>query len=225
MFNVKDLKYPPNVEIDESNFPNAWAKLVMKIMQAGMIVPTEYSNYAKDVCSRVTLSGKALQQIANIDMHTQDPFGKFEYTHYDRLQNYRTGSPILHCPNCESDVFTAPGINQLHVLKDKLKGGVTRRAQAITWRPKEDAYSQHPPCLQRIWIRPFTQKTCEVHLMWRSRDAYGAWASNLCGVIDMIHREVLDGSDFKIVKLVDVCNSAHVYDYDWDAANKVVLEK
>ena len=245
MFNVKNLKYPPNVEIDESNFPNAWAKLVMKIMQAGMIVPTEYGNYAKDVCSRVTLSGKALQQIASVKMHKRDPFGEvrtkeylkqftsdydwedqgFEYTYYDRLTHYRTGSPIVTCPNCKSEVFVASGINQLHALRDNLTGGVTRRAQAITWRPKEDTFSQHPPCLQRIWIRPLTDETCEVHLMWRSRDAYGAWASNLCGIVRMIHREVLDGSDFEIVKLVDVCNSAHVYDYDWDAANKVVLEK
>lgn len=217
------MEFPPNIDIVESDFPKAWAKLVMKIMISGMVLTTEYGNKSKDVCSRITLSEGAVNQILKKEMHPQEPFGKirtgeylkqytrdydwktqgFEYTYMDRLVNYN-GS-----------------IDQLAALKQKVKKGITRRAQAITWLPGQDVNTEHPPCLQRIWIRPLSENTCEVHLSWRSRDAYSAWSSNLCGIVDMLYREILD--DMKIVKFVDVCDSAHIYDTDWDAANKVRL--
>ncbi len=222
----RSVEFPPNVEIDEEDFKRAWAKLVMKIVQVGMELPTEYGNLSKDVCSRVTLSGGAIGQILKRDVHQGDPFGKkrieeymqqytreydwkkqgFEYTYMERLTKYNER------------------IDQLGVLKDRLKDGtVTRRAQAITWIPERDFATEHPPCLQRIWIRPLGEKRCEVHLSWRSRDAYGAWNSNICAIVDMLYREVLTPNNLKIVKLVDFCNSAHIYDYDWNAANKVRL--
>jgi thymidylate synthase len=219
------MESPPNIEIEEDNFKRAWAKLVLKIMQKGMELPTEYKNMSKDACTRVTLTGRAIDQILNKDLHPHEPFGRtrikeylqqytreydwmaqgFEYTYMERFINY------------------PPGIDQLAVLREKLKDGITRRAQIITWVPERDLNTEHPPCLQRIWIRPLSGKTCEVHLSWRSRDAYGAWSSNLCGIIDMLYREVLAPNNLKIVKLVDFCSSAHIYDSDWEAANRVRL--
>jgi thymidylate synthase len=218
------MDFPPNIEIDEDDFRRAWAKLVLKIMQKGMVIPTEYGNMSKDACTRVTLTGKAIDQILKRDVHPQEPFGKtrieeymqqytreydwraqgFEYTYMERFMDYH-------------------GIDQLAAIKEKLGGGVTRRAQMITWMPERDLGREHPPCLQRIWIRPLTDTTCEVHLSWRSRDAYGAWSSNLCGIIDMLYREILKPNNLRIVKLVDFCSSAHIYDSDWDAANRVRL--
>ncbi len=219
-------EFPPNVEIDETDFKRAWAKLVMKIMQIGMELPTEYGDLSKDVCSRVTLSGGAIGQILRRDVHKEDPFGRkrieeymkqytreydwrgqgFEYTYMERLTMY------------------SGGIDQLEVLRDRLRDGtVTRRAQAITWIPERDSATEHPPCLQRIWIRPLGERRCEAHLSWRSRDAYGAWNSNICAIVDMLYREVLRPSNLEIVKLVDFCSSAHIYEHDWDAARRVRL--
>ena len=236
----KSVKFPPNIEIDEEDFKRAWAKLVMKIMQVGMDLPTEYGGGSKDVCSRITLTGGAIGQILRRDVHRQDPFGGkrieeymqqysreydwetqgFEYTYMERLATY----PRSKIWENSSEAGTyRDKTDQLRIVRDRLKNGVTRRAQMITWIPEQDSATEHPPCLQRIWVRPLLEKTCEVHLSWRSRDVFGAWNSNICAITDMLYREVLTPNNIEIVKLVDFCNSAQIYEYDWDAANKVRL--
>ena len=159
------MDYPPSIEIESQDFGKAWATLVSKIMQSGMTLPTEYGNDSKDVCSRITLTGNAIKQIQNIELHPQEPFGKnrteqyfdqftreydwkkqgFEYTYIERLVDYM-------------------GVDQFLDFINTLKNGITRRAQIITWIPKADQSNEHPPCLQRIWIRPFGNGTCELHL-------------------------------------------------------------
>ena len=57
--------------------------------------------------------------------------------------------------------------------------------------------------------------------MWRSRDLFAAWNSNMVGLLTMIRREVLDPNNLKLVKVVDFCNSLHIYEADWEEASKV----
>ena len=113
-------------------------------------------------------------------------------------------------------------------MKNKL--GISRRNQAILWVPEIDTELEHCPCLQRIWIRVIdepdtnsfvtTKGRVEVHFTWRSRDLYGAWMSNLVGLVYMIYNEVL-GTEYEIVKLVDYCDSLHIYDSDWAKAREI----
>ena len=77
------------------------------------------------------------------------------------------------------------------------------------------------PCLQRLWVRAIGDGNAEMHCMWRSRDLFAAWNSNMVGLLTMIKREVLEPNKLTLVKVVDFCNSLHIYEADWEAASSV----
>jgi thymidylate synthase len=57
--------------------------------------------------------------------------------------------------------------------------------------------------------------------MWRSRDLFAAWNSNMVGLLTMMKREVFEPNNYKLVKVVDFCNSLHIYEADWETAASV----
>ena len=133
---------------------------------------------------------------------------KFIYTYFDRLTNR--------------------DVNQLISLREGLKTQIetnisSNRNQGATWNIELDDDSTSPPCLQLIWIRYLGNNKAEVYLTWRSRDLYTAWQANLVAIVDMLNREVLSPNNCKLVKLVDFCNSLHVYQSDISEAKKVKL--
>ncbi|MFQ6072140.1 MAG: hypothetical protein ACE5KT_05485, partial [Methanosarcinales archaeon] len=75
-------KSPPNLDIEETSFPNAWARAVRFVMNFGMVLPTEYDNKSKDVCSRITLTGNAIKQIEKMELHPQFPTKKSHLKEY-----------------------------------------------------------------------------------------------------------------------------------------------
>lgn len=127
---------------------------------------------------------------------------------------------------------------------------VSNREQAITWIPDRDLFvAEDQPCLQRVWLQvfeyPFISNGIETvshiyksdlprehkgelvkgkatfHIMWRSRDLYGAWNSNMVGLIKMIIREALEPNNLQLIEVVDFCNSLHIYELDWEAAKLI----
>ncbi len=257
-------KYPPPIMVEETDFRNAYAKLVRHCMRDGlMIVANSKSSnpvMTRDINSFVTLSGNAIQQIWDHTLHPYFPTkGKhleeyiktltreymwehmklpeekqFKYLYIQRLALYRQGL-----------------VDELGRLYDKLReDGINRQTQIITWDPEidfpvETPKGHDPPCLQRIWIRVLREPVwkpvidvfpysdvqqdivvekglVEVHLTWRSRDLYGAWMSNIIAVMEMIKREILK-DEYKVVKIVDFCNSLHIYEADWENANNIKL--
>lgn len=142
--------------------------------------------------------------------------------------------------NCESDIGF---IDQLKVIKENIakrieKGGeclVSNRDQAITWIPDRDMFvSEDQPCLQRIQffvydypyntldkeVRLFKGKA-EFHVSWRSRDLFAAWNSNMVGLIKMLDKEIFKPNKLELIRVVDFCNSLHIYEADWESATKV----
>ena len=113
-------------------------------------------------------------------------------------------------------------IDQIARIREELPKGVSRRLEAITWIPGRDLFvKEDQPCLQRLWFRYLGDGFVEMHCMWRSRDLYAAWNSNMVGLLTMVKREILDPNNLKLVKVVDFDNSLHIYEADWDAASKV----
>lgn len=217
----KIVKYPEFVKIDETDFNNAYARLVNNCLMFGM--EQKYGNVHRiDITGATVLTGNAIKQIENREVHpmfptkgkhldeycnefTEEYFQKektdmqeFEYTYYQRLRNY------LHV--MYNNIRTKPVFNN--------------QIEMITWIPDIDSIADSPPCLQRIWIRTLSGDTCEVHITWRSRDLYGAWMSNIVGVIYMVNKYVLKG-DFKIVRIVDFCDSLHIYSTDIENAKRI----
>ena len=225
--------YPSNYDAEETDFPTAYENAVRFCLQNGYKINTEYNQESLDMCSRITLSGRAINQIKNRQLHKKFPtkgkhlqeyirqftpdfdVSKFEYTYYDRLTNY--------LPN----KFYG-GLNQLKIIKNNLRN--SRRLQMITWIPDIDLSSEHPPCLQSIQLRVlqdpdmdnhvFSKGRVEVFLNWRSRDLYSAWMSNIIGIVFMTYNEILDDK-YEIVRLTDYTTMMHIYENDWGAARLI----
>lgn len=107
-------------------------------------------------------------------------------------------------------------VNQIEEIVKKLskkKGskywGISRRAQATTWRPFGDNVRSDPPCLQRIWMRMYDGEL-RMHTHWRSRDLFGAWEANVNGMLE-IGKEVAKKLGVKFTAYNDVSDSLHIY--------------
>ena len=217
------MKYPPTNLIQAVGLADAWAQAVNFVMKNGMEIKTEYGPLSKDICSVIEIREPYAEpmlhpQFPTKEMHVKEYLKQwerdydwkkqgFEYNYMDRLINY---------PSRNKDV------DQLKAIKELLPQGVSRRRQAITWIPERDLFvKEDQPCLQRLWVRDIGDGNAEMHCMWRSRDLYAAWNSNMVGLLTMIKREVLEPNNLKLVKVVDFCNSLHIYEADWEAASKV----
>ncbi len=171
----------------------------------------------------------------------------FEYNYMDRLikyppvdmnmdrefgsRYYRIGSQNL------------VSIDQLEVIRENItkriaKGGdclVSNRDQAITWIPDRDMFvSEDQPCMQRIQffvyefpyntldreVRQFKGKA-EFHVEWRSRDGFAAWNSNMEALIKMLIKEIFEPNNLELIRVIDICNSFHIYEGDWESAKSV----
>ncbi len=217
------MKYPPTNLIQAVGLADAWAQAVNFVMKNGMEIKTEYGPLSKDICSVIEIREPSAEpmlhpQFPTKELHVKEYLKQwergydwkkqgFEYNYMDRLINY---------PSRGKDV------DQLKAIKDLLPQGVSRRRQAITWIPERDLFvKEDQPCLQRLWVRSIGDGNAEMHCMWRSRDLYAAWNSNMVGLLTMIKREVLEPNNLKLVKVVDFCTSLHIYEADWESALKV----
>ena len=107
-------------------------------------------------------------------------------------------------------VINFPKINQIEYIVQKLKDKpYSRRAQAITWRPRVDPYHQDPPCLQRIYMRIKGDQLI-MQTTWRSRDLFRAWEANVNGMI-RIQKSVADQLGVEMGHYLDFSNSLHIY--------------
>jgi len=217
------MKYPPTNLIQASGLADAWAQAVNFVMKNGMVIKTEYGPMSRDICSVIEIREPYVEpmlhpQFPTKEMHVKEYLKQwergydwkkqgFEYNYMDRLINY---------PSRGEDV------DQLKAIRDLLPQGVSRRRQAITWIPERDLFvKEDQPCLQRLWFRVLGDGNAEMHCMWRSRDLFAAWNSNMVGLLTMAKKEVLEPNNLKLVKVVDFCNSLHIYEADWEAASKV----
>ena len=215
------VKFPELVIVRETNFSDAYAELVRRCMVSGM--EQKYGSiYRKDITATVELTGDAIKQIEERIVHPLFPTKKlhldkyckefteeyykeekteeqeFDYTYYQRVR----------------DQLVQMGVNL------RQKPVFNNQVQVITWDKEIDSRAKSPPCLQRIWIRVLGDGICEVHITWRSRDLYGAWMSNIVGIMHMINEYVLK-DDFKAIRIIDFDDSLHIYSPDYRSAQLI----
>ncbi len=165
----------------------------------------------------------------------------FEYNYMARIVGYpRTDISSDSSGYYKVKQLNEDTIDQIKMIRKKIssriaKGGeclVSNRDQIITWVPERDLFiDEDQPCMQRIQIFVYSyprmdgdiliQGKGEFHVDWRSRDLYAAWNSNMIGLTLMLKKEIFDPNNIKIVRCVDRCSSLHIYEGDWDAAEKV----
>jgi len=221
----------PPLQVQANSISEAWEKSVLKLWERGMEIPTEYDSpgdkRSKDCTMRIVVWNpfseprihlgfpggiedleKYRQEVVNgiHDSWISPEDKKWTYTYHKRLTDYN-------------------GTNQLDKIVDQLeKAFYSRRAQGITWMPKEDALAPDPPCLQRVWCRVLENDSekkekeyfLEMHTSWRSRDAYRAAYMNMYGLTEMqkeLAKQLSErkGIEIKVGQYVDTSDSYHIY--------------
>ena len=108
------------------------------------------------------------------------------------------------------------GINQVELLIQKVgEEPISRKLQITTWQPHKDLLISGAPCLQRIWIRIIDSKFMVMETMWRSRDLYKAWGSNVVGMTEF-GKWIAERAGLELIQYVDCSNSLHIYASDYD---------
>jgi thymidylate synthase len=229
------MKIPPTLLIQEKDFHNCWARAVRYVIRDGIplvIGDDTEPKPIRDICATMELTGDAIRQIEDRELHTQFPFQHIDPYCEEFTREYL--SHYLKKPDREQfsylyfDRLASWSGDQIKMmrqnLKEQIKNGISsNRHQSLTWSYVLDPNSDSSPCLQRIWIRYLGDQSVEVHLTWRSRDGYGAFQANLVAIIDMINREIVRPNGCQIVKIVDFSNSFHIYMSDMRMAEKVKL--
>lgn len=218
----------PVINVTARTLPEAWEKAVLACWENGAQIPTQYDQPG-DPASRDVICAIVVQEplseprihrafpggiveleayrqevVDGIHDHWVDPAaGKWEYTYHERLEAYAV--PGLETP-----------VNQVAYMVDALaQAPHTRRAQAITWKPWEDAGIGDPACLQRLWCRIFGDElVMNVHM--RSNDAFKAAFMNMYAFTDLqrlIAERVSEklGREIRAGQYTHIADSFHIY--------------
>jgi thymidylate synthase len=218
----------PVVQVTAETLPEAWENAVVKTWETGAEIATQYDKPG-DPPSRdaiavvavtepfreprihrcfpggiVELEAYRQEVVEGIHDHWIDPeAGKWEYTYHERLVAYSV--PGLPEP-----------VNQIDYVVDALSQTPhTRRAQAIMWKPWEDAGIHDPACLQRLWFRIYNDELAlNVHM--RSNDAFKAAFMNMYAFTDL-QRVVAErvserlGRRIRPGQYTHIADSFHIY--------------
>jgi thymidylate synthase len=217
----------PIVHVQGRNLPEAWENALLQTWERGAPIATQY-DAPDDPPSRDALAVIAVEDpfaeprihrglpggieeleayrqevVDGIHDHWVDPAaGKWEYTYHDRLVHYTV-------PNGTS-------VDQLAQVVDALaEADYSRRAQAIIWKPWEDAGIVDPPCLQRMWFRVFGDRlVLNVHM--RSNDAFKAAFMNMYAFTD-VQRVIAERLSERLGRTIlpgqynHIADSFHIY--------------
>jgi thymidylate synthase len=226
--------------IEEENFSNAWARAVRFCHMFGtplIFGDTKEPKKAKQSVQLISLTGNAITQIENGEIHPKYPFKnirqyadeftrefleeylkrsedrKFVYLYFERMVKYEGSDGNL--------------IDQLDLARQQLReqidsGVASNRSQIVLWQRKKDDKSKAPPCVQRIWIQYLGDGQVDVHQEFRSRDLM-ALQANIIAIAECLNREVVWPNNCRIARIVDYSDSLHIYDSMQNVVDEVKL--
>ncbi|MBD3361601.1 thymidylate synthase [Candidatus Woesearchaeota archaeon] len=211
-----------NFIIREKQIADAWPKLLDLIMKFGEIKQTQYDMREKELLNTIItiteesqelktflkISKKELEEYLPTVLTADKPVG-LNYTYGERLFSYKI------------DEYTE--INQIKRIICQLKEcPYTRRAVSILWNVEKDRNSKHPPCLV---YHNFLTRHGKLYLtaVIRSNDMFKAWPLNAFALNELL-KFVCRETGLKYGNLTIVSNSAHVYETDWEEADKVIKD-
>jgi thymidylate synthase len=234
----------PVVSVTADSLPAAWEEAVIQTWEQGATIATQY-DHPGDPPSRDAIAVIAVRHpladprihrampgglddlevyrqevVHGVHDHWIDPgAGKWQYTYHERLCAYSV--PGLPEP-----------IDQIaYVVEALTENPHTRRAQAMLWKPWEDAGIGHPACLQRLWFRLFDDElVLNAHM--RSNDAFKAAFMNMYAFTEL-QREVAQalterlGRQITAGQYTHIADSFHIYGSYFDEFRRFLetLEK
>lgn len=206
----------------ETTIQRAYLKLIWQIMTFGQNNQTQHGPDQRELLDLMTVvtneSGKEIEfspapwlpfsraalreYITQLTQAGQASSG-VSYTYGDRLRAYAG----------KFDQIAA-------IVQDLRQNAVSRRAVATLWQPQEDSSAPNPPCLCLVQTR-LRDKQLFLTAYFRSHDIYRAWAMNAYGLRAL---QILISNELEVLAndLIIVSHSAHIYAYDWEAAQKLI---
>jgi len=209
----------------EGSLGEVWLNAIDLVMKYGEIKESEYGVKQKELLNVMgVIKSFEFKDYFNIRLDDLkryyraffgDKQGGIEYTYGERLFKYHV--PMIAKHGREIGRI----IDQVDLVVKKLREKpYTRRAIAITWKAWSDPFSKNPPCLtQVIWNIKFNKlyQTC----IFRSHDIYSAYLLNAYG-LRKLQEIVAKRIEVELGDLVILSVSAHIYEYDWSNAIKLV---
>lgn len=221
-----------------------WEGALRAVVSRGVDMPTQYDKDGDPPSKELTLI--MCCELDNINVHrclpgglddlfsyvdsvvygTEDHLinnaeGKWSYTYHQRLRKYP-----MNRGNDEIGPYTIRGDQIQYVIDTLVEDPRSRRAQAILWAPEEDMGHNHPPCLQRVWLRLIDNKL-DMNAYMRSNDAYKASMMNMYAFI-MIQKYVaykigyITGKRIELGQYRHIVDSYHIYGKDLEDAKKSI---
>ncbi len=130
---------------------------------------------------------------------------KFEGLHY--TYGYRLGAHFE--------------IDQIEKIIEKLRlDPNAREALAVLFDPKIDIKAEHRPCIVLVQALR-NQGKLNFNVYVRSHDLFGGWPLNAFG-LRKLHQKIAKESGLELGSLTLVSASAHIYDFNWQEAEKIV---
>jgi len=160
--------------------------------------PVELQEYVMEVCDGIK---------DHLVRDREDPADtRWEYTYHGRLFAY--------------EVAGYGPYDQVEALCRQLaEAPFTRRAQAVTWRVREDHECFDPACLQSVWCRineESGQRLLSMNVRFRSNDAYRAAFMNMFALVQLQKRiadrvSELSGQSVRPGRYCHMADSYHIY--------------
>jgi thymidylate synthase len=221
----------PVIKIEGRTLPEVWEKAVIATWRDGLSIKTEYDKpldpSSKD-CTMIMVVDDPMKEprihrafpggLEDLEVYRQEVVlgihdhwikpeeGKWTYTYHQRMFGFK---------------IEGKTIDQIeYIIKKLSEKTYSRRAQAITWNPGMDPFTDDPPCLQRIWCRLVELENGKLSLNmnthWRSRDGYKASFMNIFALTDlqaMIAKEISRRikKEVTVGRYVDISDSFHIY--------------
>jgi len=218
--------------VEGKTIAETWLKVLDTVLKWGEIKPTEYGvrqKEALDVIAVVNSQGNLPEWLPvkkeEIEAYCKNFFGRekpssVDYTYGERLFSLEFTS--VNPKTVEKAARESEAVfNQIEWVVSKLKEKpYTRRAIAVTWRHERDSQSENPPCLVEI-VWNVKQGKLYQTCTFRSHDIYRAWLFNVFA-LRRLQEEIAERLGLQPGSLIVLSVSAHVYESNWEEAERLV---
>lgn len=205
--------------VREKKIGDAWLKILDTITRFGHIKPSQYDEDQQEIVGLMSIITN--EDSKNIDWREYFTFSK------EHFENYLPQLKTSIIPEGVSYTYGSrlrdfKGINQIEAMVSELKkASFSRRAVAVTWDIEKDYNNANSPCLDLIQM--LCQENANMTAFIRSNDMFKAWPENALALRN-VQYELAEKINKPVGDLIIISNSAHIYQGDWERAEKL-LEK
>jgi len=208
---------PAVFKVKGKTVADTWLKLLKTILKFGDVKKTD-SMKMKEIYDMVTIvtdedpdSFYVPEWLGfgsdKIESYLPQILGKDKITGLHYTYGYRLGNYF--------------DIDQIEKIIDRLKNDPNaREALGVLFDPRVDIEAEHRPCIVLVQALR-NQDKLHFNVYIRSNDMFGGWPLNAFG-LRKLQQRISQESGILMGVLTIISCSAHIYDFNWDEARKIV---